>query len=364
MKKQFGENKIIVLLGAGASCDANIRNSIQMISEIESKLDSEWSEYKQLYNYVESSHFHLERIKNVKSSEILFNIENLVELLDTIIRISKKEVEGYNFVGSWEKELNNVAGSNFTKAQEFKNEILKKLKEKWLSPPDFKTSTSYYKNLANTGYTHPLKIFSLNYDLCVEYNMEAENKKLERGFDENRLWDYRRYDFAADDVADFYLYKLHGSLDWYRDEESRLTYVDGVQTIDPLKMEIIFGVQNKLQSYDPFNYYFYAFREACFDTELIVVSGYGFLDKHINDNIANAFKINPHRKLLINCFNTADSFNVDTYKKEIAARLGITDTSDIYILNKKAKNFFSENFNIDFFASLFPNIEESEVLPG
>jgi len=365
MKKQFGTNKIIILLGGGASCDANIKNSVQMINEIEGKLESEWNEYKNLFNYVESSHFHLERIKNVKFNEIKFNIENLVGLLDTIIRISRKEVEGYNFVGAWEKELNIVAGTNFEKAQNFKNEILKKLKEKWLSPGDFKTATAYYKKLSNTGYTLPLKIFSLNYDLCVEHNMEAEGKRLERGFDGERLWDYRRYDLDMDDAADFYLYKLHGSLDWYRDKEGRLTYVDGIQTIDPLKMEIIFGVQNKLQSYDPFNYYFYAFREACFEAELIISSGYGFLDKHINDNIANAFKINPHRKLLINCYYPEESFRVTEYQSEIAEKLGITNISDIHILNKRAKEFFNDELNIDYFASLFPeSTEEIGVLPG
>lgn len=362
MKKHFGVNKIIVLLGAGASSDANIKNSVQMISEIEDKLESEWSVYKNLFNYIESSHFHLERIKNVKLNEIKFNIENLVGLLDTIIRISKKEVEGYHFVGSWEKELINVAGISFEMAQNFKNEILKKLKEKWLSPSNFKTATSYYKKLVSIGYNHPLKIFTLNYDLCVEHNMESENRKLERGFDENRLWDYRRYDFDRDEVADFYLYKLHGSIDWYRDEESRLTYVDGVQTIDPLKMEIIFGVQNKLQSYDPFNFYFYAYREACFAAELIVISGYGFLDKHINDNLANAFKINPNKRLLINCY-FPDPFDENIYKLQISKRLEV-DSDHIHILNKKAKYFFNDDLNINFFASLFPDSnEEADILP-
>ncbi len=364
MKKHFGTDKIIVLLGAGASCDAGIKNSFQMIQEIEKKLDEDWKEFKNLYNYIESSHVRLERIKNVRLREITFNIENLVGLLDTIIRISTKEFEGYNFVGAWEKELIGVAGISMEKALAFKNEILKKLKEKWLSPGDFKTATSYYKKLAATGYNSYLKIFSLNYDMCVEHNMEAEGRRIERGFNEDRIWDYRRYDFQKDDAADFYLYKLHGSLDWYRDEESRLTFVDGVQTIDPQKMEIIFGVQNKLQSYDPFNFYFYAFREACFAAELIIVSGYGFFDKHINDNLANAFKINPKRKLLINCYNTLQSFTDEKYKEEIGKRLGIVDINDIHIFNKPAKDFFNEDLNIETFSSLFPDSsEEVEVLP-
>ncbi len=101
------------------------------------------------------------------------------------------------------------------------------------------------------------------------WQVEAEGRRIERGFNEDRISDYRRYDFQKDDAADFYLYKIHGSLHWCRDGESRLAFVDGVQTIDPQKMEIIFGVQNKLQSYDPFNFYFYTFWEANFTAELI-----------------------------------------------------------------------------------------------
>lgn len=362
MKKQFGQNKIILLLGAGASCDAKIKNSFQMISEIESTLETEWSEYKDLYNYIESSHFHLERIKNIKFDEINFNIENLVGLLDTIIRIAKKEVEGYNFVGAWEKELTNVAGIDFAKAQRFKNEILKKLKEKWLSPPDFKQSSAYYKKLTEIGYNFPLKVFSLNYDMCVEQNVEADGKKLERGFRDDRLWDYRRYDSNRDENVDFYLYKLHGSLDWKRDEEERLTYVDGVQTIDPLDMQIIFGVQNKLQSYDPFNFYFYEFRQACFEAELIIVSGYGFMDKHINDNLINAFKINPDRKLLINNL-VPEGEGSENYKNKLAVRLGVKP-ENIVIQDKKAKEFFENDLKIDYFSSLFTDEQEEQgILP-
>jgi hypothetical protein len=362
MKKHFGSDKIIVLLGAGASCDAGIKNSFQMIQEIEKKLDGDWKEFKDLYNYIESSHVRLERIKGVRLKDITFNIENLVGLLDTLVKILTKDFEGYNFVGSWEKELINVAGGNMEKAQAFKNKILKELKDNWLSPGDFKTSSSYYKKLATTGYTSYLKIFSLNYDMCVEYNMESDGMRIERGFNEERLWDYKRYDELKDDAADFYLYKLHGSLDWFRDEESRLTFVDGVQTIDPQKMEIIFGVQNKLQSYDPFNFYFYAFREACFKAELIIVSGYGFFDKHINDNLTNCFKINPNSKLIVNCYDKNKT--EEQFGKEISERLGIQNDKVLKVFNKPAKDFFNDDLNIQTFSSQFPDShEEAEVLP-
>jgi hypothetical protein len=363
MKKQFGRNKLIFLLGAGASCDAGMLNSTQMINEIERKLDGEWSEYKALYNYVQSSHFHLERIKGVPTREIIFNIENLVALLDTIIKIAKKDLDVYPFVGSWEKELLFITGNNFDQAQQFKNRILKKLKDEWLSPADFRTSSAYYKKFKETGYTHPLKIFSLNYDLCVEQNVGHENENLERGFNDDRIWDYRLYDLNADSMKDFYFYKLHGSLDWLRNTEDRLTYVDVVQRVNPLEMEIIFGVQNKLQSYDPYLFYFYAFREACFDADLIVSSGYGFMDRHINDNFINAFRLDPNKRLLVNIYDTEAGAD-DKWKNCIADRLQIPE-GHISVVNKKAVDFFSQDMHVDFFSSLFPDeSDEAEVLPS
>jgi hypothetical protein len=227
MRKQFGQDKIIILLGAGASCDAGMKNSYQMISEIEILLKKEWEKFRDLYNYVQSSHYHLERIKGVDPKSIIFNIENLVGLLNVIINISKKNIDVYPFIGSWEKELLIVAGNKLELAGEFKKDILTKLKNNWLSPDDFKKKSAYYKKLKETKYNFPLRIFSLNYDMCVEENVGADN--IERGFDEeNKIWDYRRYEPADYQGVNFFLYKLHGSLDWKRDSQGRLTYSDSV----------------------------------------------------------------------------------------------------------------------------------------
>ncbi|MGC4102339.1 hypothetical protein [Ferruginibacter sp.] len=126
-------------------------------------------------------------------------------------------------------------------------------------------------------------------------------------------------------------------------------------------MEIIFGVQNKLQSYDPYLFYFYAFREASFDAELIVTSGYGFMDKHINDNLINAFKLDTSKRLLVNIYDREDIDGTKT-KRDISQRLQIPE-AQITIENKAAKDFFTTNLNVDYFSSLFPEEDEEEVLP-
>ncbi|MBS1585856.1 MAG: SIR2 family protein [Bacteroidetes bacterium] len=361
MRKQFGEDKIIILLGAGASCDAGMKNSFMMISDIERQLSTRWADYKDLYNYIQSSHYHLERIKGVEPKDIIFNIEHLVGLLNIIINIAEKNVDVYPFIGSWEKELYLVAGLKLELAKKFKSEILLQLKTNWLTPDDYRTQSIYYRKLMETGYNYPLRIFSLNYDMCVEANITSPTV-LERGFNESRKWDYRRYE-PSEEAIQFYLYKLHGSLDWKRDEEKRLTYADATDSVNPLEMEIIFGVQNKLQSYDPYMFYFYAFREACIRAELIVTSGYGFFDKHINDNLISAVKNDPDKRLLINVFERDKLEKEDEIKSDISDKIGIAK-ANITLINSCAKDFFNAKLNIDYFSSIFPEQDsEIDVLP-
>lgn len=357
MRKQFGEDKIIVLLGAGASCDAGMKNSFMMISDIERQLKTKWKEFADLYNYIQSSQYHLERIKGVEPKDIVFNIEHLVGLLNVIINIAEKNVEVYPFIGSWEKELYLVAGPKLELAIKFKEEILLQLKTTWLTPDDYKTQSSYYKKLTETGYNYPLRIFSLNYDMCVEANI-GPTHNLERGFDENRKWDYRRYE-PSEEGTQYYLYKLHGSLDWKRDEEKRLTYADSTDSVSPLQMEIIFGVQNKLQSYDPYMFYFYAFREACIRSELIVISGYGFNDKHINDNLISAVKNDPEKRFLVNVYESHLEGKEEAITDEIVKKFSIKK-ENVTIVNAPAKDFFTSKLNIDYFSSIFPE-EDSEI---
>lgn len=359
MRKQFGEDKVIILLGAGASCDAGMKNSFMMIRDIEAQLHERWARYKDLYNYVQSSHYHLERIKGIVSSDIIFNIEHLVGLLNVIINISEKNVEVYPFIGSWEKDLYLVSGSKLELAKEFKEAILTQLKTSWLTPDDYRQRSSYYHKIVETGYNYPLRIFSLNYDMCVESNVTGPGVTLERGFNETRKWDYRRYE-PSDEGVQYYLYKLHGSLDWKRDAEKRLTYADSTDSVNPLEMEIIFGVQNKLQSYDPYMYYFYAFREACIKAELIVISGYGFFDKHINDNLISAIKNDPTKRLLVNVYESKDD---NELVNMLVDKLGIA-VENVAIVNGPAKDFFNLNLNIDYFSSIFPDEDsDMDILP-
>jgi hypothetical protein len=104
--KKFTTDEIVILIGAGASCNAGILNSNQMISRIQEKLkDDDWKKFSGLYYYLKGVYYQKQIFNSINPYEINFNIENLVGLLDIIVGISKTEIDFYTFVGSWEKDL-------------------------------------------------------------------------------------------------------------------------------------------------------------------------------------------------------------------------------------------------------------------
>ncbi len=352
----FISDDILILLGAGASCNAGILNSSQMINSIEEDLDKDdWRKFKPLYQYIKSIHFQKEILHGNRPENVVFNIENLVSLLDTIIKIAKPDAEPFVFVGSWEKRLNPFISGEQTEslASSFRENIIKRIRGAWLMPDDWKSKSAYYKSLIefkNELDGMPLEIFTLNYDLCVEHNLSGEH--IEDGFDENGNWSFRRYDHEQENQIGYYLYKLHGSINWKKSETERLIKTEG--HIDTNDLAIIFGVDNKLQSLDPYLFYFYLFREHCLNAKLIIASGYGFMDEHINDVIRQAFKDSPKKKLAIN-MRCPD---VGATKTGISARLKISE-DQIEIFNKDAVSFFRDDLKRRTFEGMFNTVDDS-----
>lgn len=360
--KKFSNNEIIILLGAGASCDAGILNSAQMINEIEKKIsEQDWGKYQSLYQYIKSAHYQRNIFLGLNPMAISFNIEDLVGLLNIIIEIAKKEIDSYVFVGNWEKDLVPFisAQQNNELVSSFKENLIQELQSKWLFPDGWIRKSSYYLKLIdfkNEFGGFPLKIFSLNYDLCVEQNLK--NEKVEIGFDEQNEWNFRRYDYNdSNNNADFYLYKMHGSIDWEQIGRDKITKkATGIKTDD---LAIIFGLSNKLQSYDPYLFYSYEFREHCLGANLLICSGYSFKDTHINDFIKFGFKDAVQKRLIVNVLET--NANEDSILEDISSKLEI-NKKQINIYKKSALDFFNSDLKLEIFSLLFD--ESREDLPN
>jgi hypothetical protein len=77
------EDSILVLLGAGASAEAGIPVSREMIKKLEYLLynDSEWEPYRDLYNFIKSAIYFADGIGGRFDNKVNYNIERLVNTL-------------------------------------------------------------------------------------------------------------------------------------------------------------------------------------------------------------------------------------------------------------------------------------------
>jgi hypothetical protein len=126
------------------------------------------------------------------------------------------------------------------------------------------------------------------------------------GYGPSHLWEWERFEQSEagpNPLPQIYLYKLHGSINWKRDEGRNLFSVEQTENVDPNRMDVIFGRNFKLEAGDPYLFYAYQFRRFTLDAKLIVVIGYGFADSHINKILAQALNKEELRRLLVvaNC---------------------------------------------------------------
>jgi NAD-dependent SIR2 family protein deacetylase len=295
---------IIFLLGAGASAEADIPPSGKMVQQIEELLrnDAEWKDFLPLYHHIKSAIHYAAGLKGQFGDEVPYNIETLVNTLYELERNEQHPL--YPFIASWNSRLVALAESDFSKVKSFRRLILKRLK-KWMSPND-PSQADYFHGFVRLqkDLNLSLRVFSLNYDLCVE-RLNSANFRVETGFagvGTKHAWDWERFEHneSGPPPPEVYLYKLHGSINWRRDKQSKeLFSFEQTEGIEPEDLEVIFGRDFKLEAADPYLFYAYAFRMFTLDARLVVSIGYGFGDGHINKMLAQALKADAERHLLV-----------------------------------------------------------------
>ena len=322
----FREDDIIILIGAGCSADAGIPTSTQMISKVEEFLEQDWKEFKKIYYFLKSSIQYADGIKGYFNVNL--DIERLVNILG---ELEKKENSTlFPFIGSWNPRLLELAGYDFKIISNLKEEILKKLIN-WVQLDNYGRAR-YYKNFFRfqKEYNFPLRIFSLNYDLCLEKNT-PNGLDLERGFNDDKIWDWRRFEKSEEYEPNIYLYKLHGSIDWKRDEKEG-NILKEVERI-PDNPDLIFGTDYKLQYIDPYLFYAYELRKYSLETKIIITIGYSFRDEHINSILFQALKQYSERKLIV------VSKNAERIMKQFENDVRM---QQIHTISQKSKDFLDK----------------------
>ena len=336
--------------------------SATMIDKIELLLKEhgDWKPYYDLYNHVKSAIHYSAGLKGRFKDEVPFNIETVVNALYELER--NEEHPLYPFIAAWNSRFVALADKDFANVRAFRRLILKELK-RWMCPEDT-SKASYYEGFVNVQQelNYPLHTFSLNYDLCME-RLNNPQFQLETGFagyGPSHPWEWERFeptDAGPNALPQVFLYKLHGSINWKRDEGKNLFSVEQIEVVDSDAMDVIFGRDFKLEAADPYLFYAYQFRRATLQSRLIVVIGYGFADSHINKMLTQALRTDEVRTLVV-VSRCEDDEAAGARKTEIAKTLEV-DADKIIVEKGTASSFLMQDHLGQHLVELIPQPEDS-----
>lgn len=285
LQKPF--KNILILSGAGSSVDVGLPLMSDLWNTVEKEIGEDiFSEVRRKVAY------------DGKDDE---NLEVLISRIEGVITF-KKDCE----VGKPVKKLSDIL-----------NDILKIIRRDTnIDKPDgdFPHASILKKLLQRKQTNTRLKIFTLNYDLLFEHAANDINAVIIDGFSfttprtfSGRFFDYDIVQREGSKLKDednfisrvFHLYKLHGSLNWKRNE-SDTTVVIEQDTAEPL---MIYPRDAKYKdSYEqPFFEMMARFqRNLRQDNDtLLICIGYSFGDNHINAAIEEAVNQNPGFRLAV-----------------------------------------------------------------
>ena len=231
------------------------------------------------------------------------------------------------------------------------------LREQWVALDESETA-DYYRGLLRfqKEFGHALRVFSLNYDLCMERS--CGHGTVRRGV-AGRVWDWRLFDDGPNEEIRIFLYKLHGSLDWYFAHDGTVSCSDSPSTIADERVALIFGTSYKLQYVDPFLFLAYQLRRWTLEpARLIVTIGYGFADDHINGILGQALRQDGERRLLA-VVGPLPAAQLQERTSFITNQLDV-QPEQVHVSACGARSFLDEHLSLEELARLFP--EEPDLI--
>ena len=283
------ENDLIFLLGAGATVDAGMPTVAQLTKELKDSLPTlsdvngnQRPEFGQVFDLIK---------KNDPS--VAENYEHLFEWISLLLRTHRVPFRNLIHADIAPSLIDALADL----ASEIGAEVARLLSSR-------RTEPSYLARLSDfLPKEGRLKVFTLNYDCCVEDACRADGIDVTTGFDPvTKKWNPCRFKKNCHGIN---LYKLHSSLRWFPVSDNGLSQYkltlmeltpDEQQQVStdlriPKSPELILGPGSKVQPDDPFLTLLYEFRKAMLKSQRVVIIGYGYCDPHINGIIEDALDV-------------------------------------------------------------------------
>ena len=284
-------------LGAGTSCAFGLPSMKQLTDQVRSSLSTS-SKLQPLFEGAEQS------VKDLTGKDPI-TLEDILTYLREVRELTRGQ-ERFQF-----NRLNGVQAKDLD--QGICAEIFKVIKEASQSADivSLRRFLTWYES-ANRGFLK--EIYTTNYDMLLEMAMEANYTPYFDGF----VGSYEPF-FSPESIETFpgendsmsrwiRLWKIHGSLNWTKesiayDTSTRIIRTGHVE--EPKNELMIYPSREKynLSRKEPYVAYFDRLKKYLNRGELVfIVSGYSFLDEHINEIIYNALRNNNRLYVMVLCY--------------------------------------------------------------
>jgi NAD-dependent SIR2 family protein deacetylase len=282
---------VIFLLGAGASVNAGMPLVAQLTTELRDRLP------------------YIRDINGERRTEFLDLFNALAEYEPGIRSNYERFFEWLRFLvqgqsGSFKKAVTFSLDQRLVDAAPFlifsiKQPILEILRSRHQCAT---YQPGYFARLGDfLSQRSRLKVFTTNYDLCVEDACRSKGIDIGTGFHRSTgRWSPSLF---RNEEPGINLYKLHGSLNWGLNDNLQDQFL--VERYPPEwnnEPELLLGPGSKLQHDDPFVTLYSEFHEALRQVSTCVAIGYSFNDSHIEEPIRQASRrgmkvidVNPSR---------------------------------------------------------------------
>lgn len=281
---------VVFLMGAGASVDAGMPTVAKLTKDLRERLPSlcdingePCPEFGQIFDFVQQY-----------EQSVVSNYERLFEWIKLILDVGRDPFRKLIKIDMNPKLVEAMAHLTMVVGAEIA-ELLN----------SYRTNPSY---LARLGEFIPtkgrLKIFTLNYDCCLEDACRGAGINVATGFDSvSHHWDPGLFEQQNKGIN---LYKLHGSLRWFGARDRNLPDDEFRRHLVPLEVRpetilpdgwkrssmptLVLGPE-KIHSFDPFVTLVSEFQRALRSANTCVIIGYGFGDPHIEELIERSLDV-------------------------------------------------------------------------
>lgn len=162
-------------------------------------------------------------------------------------------------------------------------------------------------NQSNLERRSKTTFFTTNYDTLLEDALALHKKVVCDGFSGGAVgfWNAEKeFSNAAIDSNTYHLYKLHGSIDWHRDENLGLVRARyGTRYLSNPENIMIYPQATKYveTQKDPFSSLFLGLRKTLMNGQqnTLITCGYSFGDEHINAEIESALRSESNQTTVI-----------------------------------------------------------------